>query len=96
MSARLLAGVVDEELLAGAVDLAHRQAPALEPAAVELAELGVAVAVRVLLEVLEVEQLEGDAGLAPLGMQGGAVGARRDAAWAASAARTGAPPAPRR
>ena len=71
---RLLAGVVDEALLAGAMDLAHRQAPALEPAPVELAELGVAVAVRMLLEIFQMEQLERDAGLAPLGMQVGAVG----------------------
>ena len=55
------------------MDLAHRQAAPLQPA-VELAELGVAVAVGVLLEVLEVEQPQGDAGLAPLGVQVGAVG----------------------
>src|SRR3989454_12804437 len=70
---RLLAGVVDEAFLAGAMDLAHRQAAALEPAPVDFAELGVAVAVRMLLEIFEMEQLEGDAGLAPLGMQVGAV-----------------------
>src|SRR5205809_4121668 len=69
----LLAGVVDEELRAGAMDLAHREPPALEPAAVDLTELGVAVPVRMLLEIFEMEQLEGDAGLAPLGMQVGAV-----------------------
>jgi len=56
------------------MDLAHRQAAALEPAPVDFAELGVAVAVRMLLEIFEMEQLEGDAGLAPLGMQVGAVG----------------------
>ena len=70
---RLLAGVVHEALLAGAVDLAHGQAAALQPAAVELAELGVPVAVGMVLEVFEVEQFEGDAGLAPLGVQVGAV-----------------------
>jgi hypothetical protein len=48
---RLLAGVVDEALLAGAMDLAHREAPALEPPTVDVAELGVPVAVRMLLEV---------------------------------------------
>ena len=53
-----------------------RQASAVEPAPIELAELGVAVAVGVLLQVLEVQQLEGDAGLAPLGVQGRAVGDR--------------------
>jgi hypothetical protein len=71
---RFCAGVVDEALLAGAMDLAHRQAPALEPAAVELAKLGVAVPVRMLLEVFQMEQLEGNARLAPLGVQVGAVG----------------------
>lgn len=71
---RLLPRVVHEALVAGVVDLAHRQAPAVKPAPVELAELGVAVAVRVLLEVLQVEQFEGDAGLVPLGVQDRAVG----------------------
>jgi hypothetical protein len=36
--------------------------------------LGVAVAVRMLLEIFQMGQLEGDPGLAPLGMQVGAVG----------------------
>ena len=70
----LLAGVVDEALVASVVDLAHRQAPPLEPAPVDLAELGVAVAVRMLLEILQVQQLEGDAGLVPFGVQDRAVG----------------------
>jgi len=69
-----LAGGVDEARVAGAVDLAHRQAPPLEPASVDLAEPGITVAVRMLLEVLQVEPFEGDAGRAPLGMQGRAVG----------------------
>ena len=71
---RLLPGVVDEQLGAGAVDLAHREPPAVEPAAVDLAELGVAVPVRMLLEIFQMEQLKGNAGLAPLGVQVGAVG----------------------
>src|SRR5206468_5073077 len=70
----LLSGVIDEQLGAGAMDLAHREAAAPEPAAVDLTELGVAVAVRMLLEIFEMEQFEGDAGPAPLGMQVGAVG----------------------
>ena len=70
----VLAGVIDEALLAGVMDLPHRQPAALHPPAVDLAELGVAVAVGVPLQVLQVEQLEGDAGLAPFGMQDGAVG----------------------
>src|SRR5712691_755191 len=57
---RFLPGVVDEQLRAGAMDLAHREPPALEPAAVDLAELGVAVAVRMLLEIFEMEQLKRD------------------------------------
>src|SRR5436309_14458677 len=51
------------------MDLAHRQAPAPEPAAVALTELRVAIAVGMLLEIFEMEQLEGDAGPAPLGIQ---------------------------
>jgi hypothetical protein len=69
-----LAGVVDEALLTGAMDLPHGQAATLQPAAVEVAEPGVAVAVRVPLQVFEVEQLQGDAGLAALGVDPGAVG----------------------
>ena len=71
---RLRAGVVDEALLAPSMDLAHREPAPCAPAAVELAELGIAIAVGVLLEVLEVQQLQGDAGLAPLGVQVGAIG----------------------
>jgi hypothetical protein len=71
---RLLAGVVNEALLAGAVELPHGQAAPLEPPPVDLAELGVAVSGGMLLEVLEVEQFERHAGLASLGMQVGAVG----------------------
>jgi hypothetical protein len=40
------------------VGLAHRQPAAAEPTAVELAELGVARAVGMLLEIFEVQQLE--------------------------------------
>lgn len=60
---RLLPRVVDEELLAGAVLLAHREVPLAEPLAVPVAELRVAVAVRMLLQVLEVEQFERHASL---------------------------------
>jgi hypothetical protein len=70
----LLAGVVDEQLRAGAMDLAHREPPALEPPAVDLAELGVAVPVGMLLEIFQMEQLEGDARRAALGVQSRAVG----------------------
>jgi hypothetical protein len=44
------------------MDLAHRAPASVAPAAVELAELGIAIAIGVVLEVLEVQQLQGDAG----------------------------------
>ena len=53
-------GVVDETLLAASMDLAHREPAPFAPAAVELAELGIAIALGVLLEV---QQLQGDAGV---------------------------------
>lgn len=49
------------------------EAPVVEPLPVELAELGVTVAVGVLLQILQVQQLERDAGLVPLGVQEPAV-----------------------
>ncbi len=73
---RLLARVVDEALVAGAVELAHGQAAPFEPVAVEVAEPCVAVAVGVLFQVLEVEQLQGDAGPSALRVDPGAVGRR--------------------
>jgi hypothetical protein len=71
---RLLPGVIDEDLLAGPVLLAHREPMAGEPLAVVVAEPGVAVAVGVLLEILEVQQFQGDAGLLPLGVEVRAIG----------------------
>ena len=53
---------------------AFRQPAAFEPAPIDLAKLGVAIAGGLLLEVLEVQQFEGDPGLPPLGVQVGAVG----------------------
>jgi hypothetical protein len=41
------------------MDLPHGQAPVLEPPPVDLAVLRVAIPVRMLLEILEVEQLQG-------------------------------------
>jgi len=73
---RLLAGVVDEALLARAVNLPHGQTPAPEPVSVTVTEPRVAVAVGVLLQVLEMEQFQGDAGPAALGVDPGAVGRR--------------------
>src|SRR5262249_39655111 len=56
----LLPRVVDELFLTGAVILPHREVVPLEPHAVVLAVLRVAVAARLTLQVLEVEQLERD------------------------------------
>ncbi len=53
-------GKVDEELLAGLVVLAHRDAQVLSPRAIERTELGVGVTTGVLLEVFEPEQIERD------------------------------------
>src|SRR5712692_762101 len=63
---RLLPRVVDKELLAGPVHLAHREPMLCQPVSKVLAELAVPVTVRVLLKVLEVQQLQGDARLLPL------------------------------
>jgi hypothetical protein len=71
-----LAGEVDEELLAGAVLLAHDQVEPPLPGPVEAAELGVPVAVGVLRLVLHVQQLEGHALAAQLAVDGRPVGQR--------------------
>ena len=62
----LLAGVVGEHLLASAVHVPHDDALALLPAPVVLAELRVAVAVGVVLAVLQVQQLQRHAGFLQL------------------------------
>ena len=54
-----VAGVVQEGLVAGVVDLPHRELLPLRPLPVAVAERGVLVAVGVGLEVLQVEQLQG-------------------------------------
>ena len=79
--ARRLPRVVDEALLARPVHLSHRQPSATQPGAVDLAELGIPVPVGILLQVLDVQELEGDAGLAPLGVQVGTVGLCPRCAW---------------
>ncbi len=58
---RLLARVVDKRLLAGPVPLAHRRIELLGPAPVDLAELAVAIARRVGLQVLDPQQVQGHA-----------------------------------
>ncbi len=69
----LLAGVIDKGLLAGPVLLAHGEPLAAEPLAIQIAEPGVAVPGGMLLEVLQVEQFQGNAGLLPLGVEVGAI-----------------------
>ena len=71
---RVLPGVVDEDLLPGPMLLAHAEALATEPLPVQIAEAGVAEAGLVPIEILEVEEFEGDAGLLALGVEVGAVG----------------------
>jgi hypothetical protein len=55
------------------MNLTHRQVATLQPAPVQVAEPGVAIAVGMPLQVLQVEQLEGDARPPPLGVDPGAV-----------------------
>ena len=71
-----LACVVDEDLLAGAVDLAHRRPTTLRPQHVLVAKPAVAVAARLALQVLQVQQLHRHAGAPPLGMDSRPVGHR--------------------
>ena len=71
---RPLAREVDEGLLAGAVHLAHRRPQPPGPLPVDLAELRVAVAVRMDLGVLLPEQLQGDAVALELAVDVRAVG----------------------
>jgi len=70
----LLPGVVHKHLFPGPVVLTHGEAVAGEPAAVEVAEPGVAVPVGVLFQVLQVEEFQRDAGLPALGVEVGAIG----------------------
>jgi hypothetical protein len=66
----LLARVVDEQLVAGAMDLPHRQKLRLLPRVVVRAELRVPVRPdAVLLEVLVVQQSQRHAGLAQLDIE---------------------------
>ena len=70
----LLAGEVDEGFLAGPVHLTHGGGELAGEAVVVLAELGVAVAVGVIAEVLDPQKLQGHARPAQLGMEAGQVG----------------------
>ena len=71
-----VAGEVDEELLAAAVLLAHPEGEGAGPGAVDLAELGVLVAVVVLGLVLLPEEREGDVLPPQLAVDPGPVGER--------------------
>jgi hypothetical protein len=71
---RPLPRVVDEALLAGAVHLAHREPAPAEPLPVDLAVLRIVVAVGVPLEILEMKELQRDAGLPAFGVNVRAVG----------------------
>lgn len=63
---RAVAGIVDEQLLSGAVHLAHDHGALLLPAPVVLAELRIAIPIGLPLDVLEVQQLQRHALLAQL------------------------------
>src|SRR5206468_11299476 len=67
----LLAGEVDEGFLAGPVHLTHGGGELAGEAVVVLAELGVAVAVGVIAEVLDAPKLLGDARPVELGTGAG-------------------------
>ena len=71
--AGLLARVVNEALLARAVDLTHREPTTAQPLPIDFAVLRVLVAVRMALEVLEVEELQRHGGPPAFGVNVGAV-----------------------
>jgi hypothetical protein len=73
---RPLAGEVHEGLLAGAMDLAHRGRQRVRPLVVVPTELAVAIPVGMLLEVLEVEPLQGHPGPLELLVDPGHIGQR--------------------
>ena len=70
---RLLAGVIDKELLAGRVHLSHREPLPPEPLAVVRAEGGIAIAVRMGLQILQVQELQRDAGTPQFGVDPGRI-----------------------
>ena len=74
-----LAREVDEGLLASPVDLSHRRPQPLDPVPVQLAKLGVAVAVRIDLDALLPEQLQRDAVAFQFAVDVRAVGPRSEA-----------------
>jgi len=80
---RPLARVVDEGLLAGAVHLAHRRTKRLCPATIPLAELAIAIAIRLSVDVLVPKKLQRHAGAAEFSMHPGKVGVPTDNAGGA-------------
>jgi len=72
-----VAGVVDEELVAAKMRLAHRHRQAGFPAAVELAKPAVAMAVRMSLDVLVPQDLQGDVLLLQLAVSAAQSGSAR-------------------
>lgn len=65
---RLLPRIIDERLIAAEVGLPHGEPLTAEPFLVALAEHRVAIPIGVLLEVLEVQELQRDAGPSELDM----------------------------
>jgi hypothetical protein len=78
---RTLAREVDEHALAGLVRLPHRQPPFALPRAVAIAERGVLHPLGVCFEILEVQQLERDAGPERLAADARRIRLRERAAW---------------
>ena len=81
---RLPSGVVDERLVAGEVRLSHRDALLADPLAVPLTEGRVTIAVWVLLEILEVQELQRHPRAPQLDMEIGQVGLGAPIALAAT------------
>jgi len=71
---RLLPRVIDERLVAGEVRLPHRDALLADPLAVPLTEGRVPIALWVLLEILQMQELKRHARAAQLDMEVGQVG----------------------
>ena len=69
-----VAGIIDEQLVAADMGLAHRDRDPAFPASVELAETGVAVALRVVLDVFVPEDRQRDVLALELPMDGRPVG----------------------
>jgi hypothetical protein len=69
----LPAGIIDKQLLAGPVHLPHRQTLPLDPCAVGLTERRIAIAVGMLLEIIQVQQFQRDAGALQLGVDPGRI-----------------------